>query len=70
MVISPEHPLIEKWAGSINNLDEVRAYQQEAARKSGFERTELNKDKTGVCLDGVMGINPVNDTEIPIFISE
>ena len=70
MVISPEHPLIEKWAGSINNLDEVRAYQQEAARKSDFERTELNKDKTGVCLDGVMGINPVNDTEIPIFISD
>ena len=70
MVISPEHPLIEKWAGSIKNLDEVRAYQNEAAHKSDFERTELNKDKTGVKLDGVMGINPVNDTEIPIFISD
>ncbi|MDE6722803.1 MAG: leucine--tRNA ligase, partial [Eubacterium sp.] len=70
MVISPEHPLIEKWADSIKNLDEVRAYQNEAAHKSDFERTELNKDKTGVKLDGVMGINPVNDTEIPIFISD
>ena len=70
MVISPEHPLIEKWADSIKNLDDVRAYQAEAARKSDFERTELNKDKTGVKLDGVMGINPVNDTEIPIFISD
>ena len=70
MVISPEHPLIEKWADSIKNMDEVRAYQNEAAHKSDFERTELNKDKTGVKLDGVMGINPVNDTEIPIFISD
>ncbi len=70
MVISPEHPLIEKWADSIKNMDDVRAYQAEAARKSDFERTELNKDKTGVKLDGVMGINPVNDTEIPIFISD
>lgn len=70
MVISPEHPLIEKWADNIKNLDEVRAYQNEAAHKSDFERTELNKDKTGVKLDGVMGINPVNDTEIPVFISD
>ena len=70
MVISPEHALIEKWAPSIKNMDEVRAYQLEASRKSDFERTELNKDKTGVKLDGVMGINPVNDTEIPIFISD
>lgn len=70
MVISPEHPLIEKWADNIENLDEVRAYQNEAAHKSDFERTELNKDKTGVKLNGVMGINPVNDTEIPIFISD
>ena len=54
----------------LKNIDEVRAYQQEAAHKSDFERTELNKDKTGVKLDGVMGINPVNDTEIPIFISD
>ncbi len=70
MVISPEHPLIEKWAENIENLDEVRAYQNEAAHKSDFERTELNKDKTGVKLSGVMGINPVNDAEIPIFISD
>ena len=70
MVISPEHPLIEKWADSLSNLDEVRAYQNEAAHKSDFERTELNKDKTGVRLEGVKGINPVNDEEIPIFISD
>ena len=70
MVISPEHPYIEKWAPQLKNMDEVRAYQQEAAKKSDFERTEINKDKTGVRLDGVMGINPVNDKEIPIFISD
>lgn len=70
MVISPEHPLIEKWADKITNLDEVRKYQDEAAHKSDFERTELNKEKTGVKLEGVMGINPVNNTEIPIFISD
>ena len=70
MVISPEHPYIEKWADKLNNLDEVRKYQDEAAHKSDFERTELNKDKTGVRLDGVMGINPVNNKEIPIFISD
>ncbi len=70
MVISPEHPYIEKWADKLNNLDEVRKYQDEAAHKSDFERTELNKEKTGVRLDGVMGINPVNNEEIPIFISD
>ena len=70
MVISPEHPLIEKWADKITNLDEVRKYQDEAAHKSDFERTELNKEKTGVKLEGIMGINPVNNTEIPIFISD
>ena len=70
MVISPEHPFVEKWAPNIKNMDEVRAYQQEAAKKSDFERTEINKEKTGVKLDGVMGINPVNDQEIPIFISD
>lgn len=72
MVISPEHPFIEKWidAGIIKNVDEVKAYQDEAAHKSDFERTELNKDKTGVRLDGVLGINPVNDTQIPVFISD
>ena len=70
MVMSPEHPLIEKWADKINNMDEVREYQAAAARKSDFERTELAKDKTGVRLDGIMAINPVNNTEIPIFISD
>ena len=70
MVISPEHPLIEKWAAQLKNMDEVRAYQAMAAKKSDFERTEINKEKTGVRLDGVMGINPVNDQEIPIFISD
>ena len=70
MVISPEHPLIEKWAGVIGNMDAVREYQAAAARKSDFDRTEVNKDKTGVRLDGVMAINPVNGTQIPIFISD
>ena len=70
MVISPEHPMIEKWSSIIQNMDEVRAYQAEAAKKSDFERTELSKEKTGVCLEGVKGINPVNDTEIPIYISD
>ena len=72
MVISPEHAYIKKWidAGLIKNVDAVKAYQDEAARKSDFERSELNKEKTGVQLDGVMGINPVNETEIPIFISD
>ncbi len=70
MVMSPEHPFLEKWADKIKNMDEVRAYQNEAARKSDFERSELAKDKTGVRLDGVSAINPVNDTEIPIFVSD
>ena len=70
MVISPEHPAIEKWADKLTNLDAVRAYREEAARKSDFERTELNKDKTGVRLDGVMAINPVNGKQIPIFVSD
>ena len=72
MVMAPEHALVKEWLenGTITNADAVRAYQAEAARKSDFERTELAKDKTGVCLEGVKGINPVNDTEIPIFISD
>ncbi len=70
MVISPEHPMIEKWADKLTNIDAVRAYREEAARKSDFERTELVKDKTGVKLDGVRAINPVNDREIPIFVSD
>ncbi len=70
MVVSPEHPLIEKWADKLTNIDEIRAYREEAAKKSDFERTELAKDKTGVELKGVRAINPVNDKEIPIFISD
>lgn len=70
MVMSPEHPLIEKWSGSLKNMDEIRAYQEKASRKSDFERTEMAKEKTGVRLDGVCGINPVNGNEIPIFLSD
>jgi len=70
MVISPEHPFIEKWADKLSNLEDVRAYQAQAARKSDFERTEMAKDKTGVKLDGVTAVNPVNGKEIPIFISD
>lgn len=72
MVISPEHAIIKKWidSGIITNVKAVKAYQEEAARKSDFERAEINKEKTGVKLDGVWGINPVNDHEIPIFIAD
>ncbi len=56
MVISPEHPLVEKWADKLKNIDDIREYQAEAAHKSDFERTELAKDKTGVNLDGVNGL--------------
>ena len=72
MVLSPEHALVEKWLqdGTIENGDEVRAYQAKAAAKSDLERTELNKDKTGVCLKGVKGVNPVNGESLPIFISD
>ena len=70
MVVSPEHPFIEKWADQLQNLDAVRAYQAEAAKKSDFERTEVAKDKTGVRLEGVEAINPLTGTTIPIFISD
>ena len=72
MVLSPEHKLIEKWLadGTIKNADAVREYQKKAASKSDLERTELNKEKTGVRLDGVAGVNPVNGDELPIFISD
>ncbi len=70
MVIAPEHPYIEKWADKLSNMDEIKAYQEKAARKSDFDRTEMNKEKTGVKLEGVCGINPVNGKEIPIFISD
>ena len=72
MVLSPEHKLVAKWLGdgTIRNAEDVKAYQKKAASKSDLERTELNKEKTGVRLEGVTGHNPVNDTEIPIFISD
>ena len=70
MVISPEHPYIEKWADVLGNIDEIKAYQAEAAKKSDFERTEVAKDKTGVKLEGVKAINPLTGKEIPIFISD
>ncbi|MBR6478156.1 MAG: leucine--tRNA ligase [Lachnospiraceae bacterium] len=70
MVISPEHPLIDKYQAEIGNWDEVIAYREMAARKSDFERTELAKDKTGVAIQGLSAINPVNGKEIPIWISD
>ncbi len=70
MVVSPEHPFIEKWADKLQNLDAIRAYQAAAAKKSDFERTEVAKDKTGVRLEGVEAINPLTGTTIPIFISD
>ena len=70
MVISPEHPYIAKWENILTNNEEIKAYQVEASKKSDFERTEVAKDKTGVKLQGVTAINPVNGKEIPIFISD
>ena len=70
MVISPEHPYIEKFASEIKNLDEVKAYQEQAARKSDFERSELAKEKTGVKIDGLTAVHPVNGKEIPIWVSD
>ena len=70
MVVSPEHPYLEKWADRLENLEEIRAYQAEAAKKSDFERTEVAKDKTGVRLQGVAAVNPLTGKEIPIFISD
>ena len=70
MVMSPEHPYIDKWADRIENMEEIRTYQEVSARKSDFERTEMAKEKTGVRLEGVAAINPVNGKETPIFISD
>ena len=70
MVVSPEHPYLEKWQDKLQNLEEIRAYQEQAARKSDFERTEVAKEKTGVKLQGVSAINPLTGREIPIFISD
>ena len=70
MVMSPEHPLIDKYKADIRNWDEIAAYREQAARKSDFERAELAKEKTGVKIDGLTAVNPVNDVEIPIFVSD
>ena len=70
MVISPEHPFIEKYADKIENMDEIIAYREAAAKKSDFERTELAKDKTGVEIKGIRAINPVTEKEIPVWISD
>ncbi len=70
MVISPEHPYLEQWKDQIENWDEVQAYREEAARKSDFERGELNKEKTGVCLKGIAGINPASGEKVPLFVSD
>lgn len=70
MVVSPEHPMLEKYKDEIKNMDAVREYQEQAARKSDFERSELAKDKTGVEIDGIRAVNPVNGKEIPIWVSD
>ena len=70
MVLSPEHPYINKWKDVLTNWDDVAAYVEAAARKSDFERTELNKDKTGVRLEGIEAVHPVAGKHIPIFVSD
>ncbi len=70
LVIAPEHPLIDKCAGMIKNMDAVQAYREECAKKSEFERTQLVKDKTGVKLDGLVAVNPVNGEKVPVFIAD
>ena len=70
MVVSPEHPMLEKYKDEIKNMDAIREYQEQAARKSDFERSELAKDKTGVEIDGIRAVNPVNGKEIPIWVSD
>lgn len=70
MVISPEHPLIDKYESNISNIAEIRSYQQESAKKSDFERTEIAKDKTGVCIEGICAYNPIAQRDIPIYISD
>ena len=70
MVMAPEHPLIDKYAGRITNMDAIRAYREECAKKTEFERTQLVKDKTGLCIEGLRGVNPLTGREVPIFISD
>ena len=70
MVMAPEHPLIDKYADRITNMDAIRAYREECAKKTEFERTQLVKDKTGLCIEGLRGVNPLTGREVPIFISD
>lgn len=70
MVVSPEHPYLDKYKDQIKNWDEILAYREQASRKSDFERAELAKDKTGVAIDGLTAINPVNGKEVPIWVSD
>ena len=70
MVIAPEHPLIDKYADKIANMDAVIAYREECNKKTEFERTQLVKDKTGVKLEGIEAINPLNGKKIPVFIAD
>ena len=70
MVIAPEHPLIDKYADRITNMDAIKAYREECAKKTEFERTQLVKEKTGVCIQGLEGVNPVNGKKIPIYIAD
>lgn len=70
MVVSPEHPILDKYKDEIGNWSDIEAYREQAAKKSDFERSELAKDKTGVCIDGLTAINPVNGKEIPIYVSD
>ncbi len=70
MVIAPEHPLIDKYADQIRNMDQIEAYREECAKKSEFERIEINKDKTGVKIDGLMAVNPVSGKKVPLFIAD
>lgn len=70
MVVSPEHPVLDKYKDRIKNWDAITAYREQAAKKSDFERSELAKEKTGVCIDGLMAVNPVNNTKIPVYVSD
>ena len=70
MVMAPEHPLIDKYADRISNMDAIKAYRTECAKKTEFERTQLVKDKTGVKIEGLEAVNPVNGKKIPIFIAD
>ena len=70
MVVSPEHPYLDKYKDEIKNWDEIESYREQASRKSDFERAELAKDKTGVEIDGLKAVNPVNGKEVPIWVSD